>query len=150
MGRQGAASFGGPSDQRTGSAASSLGGFGFSASNWTPQDSSKHCNTCTSVQEYAYAEDRNQRFRPQMEDSKYSSFWLIRQRGRKYFSFFLKRCLFILLAHCIVDKVIPSDPSTGLFAIFDGHGGRQVSDYCAERFPLEIKREMAKNPADMN
>ena len=49
-----------------------------------------------------------------------------------------------------MDKVIPSDPSTGLFAIFDGHGGRQVSDYCAERFPLEIKREMAKNPADMN
>ena len=55
----------------------------------------------------------------------------------------------LFLAHCIVDKVIPSDPSAGLFAIFDGHGGRQVSDYCAERFPLEIKKEMQKNPADM-
>ena len=49
----------------------------------------------------------------------------------------------------MVDKVIPNDPSTGLFAIFDGHGGRQVSDYCAERFPLEIKKELQKNPADL-
>ena len=53
------------------------------------------------------------------------------------------------IAHCIIDKVIPNDPSTGLYAIFDGHGGRQVSDYCAERFPLEIKKELQKNPADL-
>lgn len=53
------------------------------------------------------------------------------------------------LAHCIIDKIVPSDPSSGLFAIFDGHGGRQVSDYCAERFPLEIKKELQKNPADL-
>jgi protein phosphatase PTC1 len=52
-------------------------------------------------------------------------------------------------ANCTVDKVIPNDPSSGLFAIFDGHGGRQVSDYCAERFPLEIKKELTKNPADL-
>lgn len=51
--------------------------------------------------------------------------------------------------NCMVDKISPSDPSSGLFCIFDGHGGRQVSDYCAERFPLEMKRELAKNPADL-
>ena len=49
-----------------------------------------------------------------------------------------------------MDKVTPNDPSSGLFAIFDGHGGRQVSDYCAERFPLEIRKELMKNPADLN
>ena len=56
------------------------------------------------------------------------------------------RCL---VANCIVDKVVPNDPSSGLFSIFDGHGGRQVSDYCAERFPLEIRKELMKNPADL-
>lgn len=49
----------------------------------------------------------------------------------------------------MVDKIVPSDPSTGLFAIFDGHGGRQVSDYCADRFPLEIKKELAKGNPDL-
>ena len=56
----------------------------------------------------------------------------------------------VSLAHCIVDKIVPSDPSSGLFAIFDGHGGRQVSDYCAERFPLEVRKELMKSPADLN
>ena len=27
--------------------------------------------------------------------------------------------------------------------------GRQVSDYLAERFPIEIKKELMKNPADL-
>jgi len=57
------------------------------------------------------------------------------------------KCL--VTANCIVDKVVPHDPSSGLYAIFDGHGGRQVSDYCAERFPLEIRKELMKNPADL-
>ena len=52
------------------------------------------------------------------------------------------------LAHCIVDKVA-GDPSCGLFCIFDGHGGRQVSDHCAERFPTLINKELMKNPADL-
>ena len=52
--------------------------------------------------------------------------------------------------HTIVDKIVPNDPSSGLFCIFDGHGGRQVSDYCAERFHLEMRKEMAKNPADLS
>lgn len=72
------------------------------------------------MKEYAYQEDRNQRFRPQMEDTR-----------------------------CLVDKIVPSDPSSGLFAIFDGHGGRQVSDYCAERFPLDIRKELMKGAADL-
>jgi serine/threonine protein phosphatase PrpC len=52
------------------------------------------------------------------------------------------------LAYCILDKVA-GDPSCGLFALFDGHGGRQVSDHCAERFPVEIRKEMQKGPSDV-
>jgi serine/threonine protein phosphatase PrpC len=50
--------------------------------------------------------------------------------------------------HCIVDK-IGGDPNCGLFAIFDGHGGKQVSEYCAERFPIEVRKELQKSPADL-
>ena len=53
-----------------------------------------------------------------------------------------------LPAFCIVDKVA-QDSNCGLFAIFDGHGGRQVSDHCAERFPIEIRKEMQKGPSDV-
>ena len=61
---------------RQGSAASAVGFSGFSgagassASWYTQQESTEHCTTCTSVKEYCYAEDKNLRFRPQMEDSK--------------------------------------------------------------------------------
>lgn len=51
-------------------------------------------------------------------------------------------------AHCIVDK-LGGDPNCGLFCIFDGHGGRQVSDHCAERIPNEFKKELMKNPVDL-
>lgn len=53
-----------------------------------------------------------------------------------------------MLAYCLVDRVA-NDPTCGLFAIFDGHGGRQVSDHCAERFPVEIRKEMQKGPSDV-
>ena len=47
------------------------GGFGgFSATSWSAQTSGEHNTTCTSVKEYAYEEEKNLRFRPQMEDSK--------------------------------------------------------------------------------
>ena len=46
--------------------------------------------------------------------------------------------------------MVASDPSSGLYAIFDGHGGRQVSDYCAERVPIELRKELMKNPADLH
>ena len=68
------------------------------------KDSGEHNNNASSVREYAYEEERNMKFRPQMEDS-------------KYFIYHLN------LAHCIMDK-IAGDASCGLFAIFDGHGGR--------------------------
>ena len=55
---------------------------------------------------------------------------------------------FVSIAHCLVDKMA-GDSSCGLFAIFDGHGGRQVSDHCAERFPVEMRKELQKNPADL-
>lgn len=57
-------------------------------------ETGEHNINASSVREYAYEEDRNLRFRPQMEDM-----------------------------HCIVDK-IGGDPNCGLFAIFDGHGGK--------------------------
>jgi len=50
--------------------------------------------------------------------------------------------------HCIVDK-LAGDATCGLFCIFDGHGGRQVSDHCAERFPDVFKKAMAGNPPDL-
>jgi len=55
----------------------------------------------------------------------------------------------LIAAHCIVDK-LGGDSTCGMFCLFDGHGGRQVSEYCAERFPVEFKKEMAKSPADLN
>ena len=32
----------------------------------------------------------------------------------------------------------------GLFAIFDGHGGKSVADHCAERIPEEMRKEVMK------
>ena len=71
-----------------------------------------HIQTSSSVREYAYSEDKNRQFRPDMEDT-----------------------------FCHVDK-LANDQNCGLFGIFDGHGGKQVSEHCAETFPLEIKKEM--------
>ena len=73
-------------------------------------DCGEYCDQASSVREYSYQENKNRRFRPQMEDT-----------------------------HCIVDK-IGNDATCGLFCIFDGHGGRQVSDHCAERFPDLIRK----------
>ena len=43
--------------------------------------------------------------------------------------------------HCHLDKV-GGDPSCGLFAVFDGHGGKQVAEHCAETMPILIKKEL--------
>jgi serine/threonine protein phosphatase PrpC len=83
-----------------------------------------HNFTASSVKEYAYSEDKNFKFRPAMEDS--------------------KAYLVIFLAYCIKDK-LGNDPNVGLFAIFDGHGGKQVADHCAERIHEELRKEIAKN-----
>ena len=54
----------------------------------------------------------------------------------------------ILLAYCIRDRV-GNDPNCGLFAVFDGHGGKQVADHLKERMPEELKREISKTPGDL-
>ena len=77
-----AASFGGPSASGFGAPSASFGGgsasgiasgLGFSTSNWSAVPTGEHVTTSTSVKEYSYQEDRNIRFRPQMEDSKFPS-----------------------------------------------------------------------------
>ena len=72
------------------------------------------------MREFAYHEDKNYRFRPTMEDT-----------------------------HALVDK-LGGDPSCGLFAIFDGHGGRQVADYCAERVVQLMKQEIPRERGDLS
>jgi hypothetical protein len=40
-----------------------------------------------------------------------------------------------------------NDFNCGIFASFDGHGGKHVADHVAERMPEEIRKEIMKNPA---
>lgn len=35
----------------------------------------------------------------------------------------------LISAYCVKDK-LANDPNCGLFAVFDGHGGKQVADHC--------------------
>jgi protein phosphatase 1G len=37
-----------------------------------------------------------------------------------------------------------------MFGVFDGHGGRQVADHCAERIPDELRKEIAKTAGDLS
>ena len=50
---------------------------------------------------------------------------------------------------CAIKDGIGGDPNAGLFAVFDGHGGKQVSEHCADRIPEEMRKELAKNPGDL-
>lgn len=87
---------------------------------WGDQgDSGLHQMNPQAVKEYSYQEDRNQKFRPNMEDT-YS-----------------------------VKDSFGNDTSCALFAIFDGHGGRQVSDHCADRMHEELRREVTRTPGDL-
>ena len=67
-----------------------------------------------SVKEYAYTEDKNRSFRPDMEDT-----------------------------YCHADKV-GGDMTCGIFGVFDGHGGKTCSEHCAECFIPEMRKEMQK------
>ena len=53
------------------------------------------------------------------------------------------------VAYFIKDKAC-NDPNCGIFAVFDGHGGRQVADHCAERVGEELKKEIMKTPGDLS
>ena len=78
-----------------------------------------HVPAASSVAEYGYSEVKNRQFRPDMEDT-----------------------------HCHVDKLAGQN-DCGLFAVFDGHGGKQISEHCAETFPIEMRKELSKNPQDL-
>ena len=45
--------------------------------------------------------------------------------------------------YCHKDGVA-NDQSCGMFAIFDGHGGRHVSDHCSENVVREMQKELMK------
>ena len=49
------------------------------------------------------------------------------------------------IAYCVKDK-LNNDLNCGIFAVFDGHGGKHVADHVAERMPEEIRKEIMKNP----
>ena len=49
---------------------------------------------------------------------------------------------------CHADK-LAGDPNCGLFGIFDGHGGKQVAEHCADTFPIELNKELLKNPKNL-
>jgi serine/threonine protein phosphatase PrpC len=51
------------------------------------------------------------------------------------------------LVYSIKDRFLVQDISTGLFSLFDGHGGKQVADHCAERIPDELRKEIMKSPS---
>ena len=52
------------------------------------------------------------------------------------------------LAYCARDK-FGNDPNCGFFAVYDGHGGRQVADHCAERVADEMRKEIVKTSGDL-
>ena len=72
-----------------------------------------------SVNNYAYKEDQNKRFRPYMED-----------------------------AHKSIDSFM-GDPNQGYFAVFDGHGGKEAVEYCKNRLHEELKKCIKSYPADI-
>lgn len=74
----------------------------------------------SSVKEYAVNEDSNSKYRPYMEDT-----------------------------FCCVDN-FAGDVTCGLFGVFDGHGGKEVSEYLKERFPEELQSRIEnENPSDL-
>ncbi len=71
--------------------------------------------TASSVKEYSYKEDQNIRCRPGMEDMSK-----------------------------VVDK-FSRNPDQGLFTLYDGHGGAEVSKYCTNRMPEIFEKIVTSN-----
>ena len=78
-----------------------------------------HVANASSVKEYAYTEDKNRAFRPDMEDT-----------------------------YCHSDKVA-GDSACGVFGVFDGHGGKTCSEHCADVFVPEMRKELQKQPGEL-
>ena len=57
--------------------------------------------------------------------------------------------LTLTIAYFARDR-LNGDPNCGIFGVFDGHGGRQVADHCAERVPDELRKEIAKTAGDLS
>eukprot|EP01114_Cavostelium_apophysatum_P002919 TRINITY_DN12623_c0_g1_i1.p1 TRINITY_DN12623_c0_g1~~TRINITY_DN12623_c0_g1_i1.p1 ORF type:complete len:329 (-),score=73.43 TRINITY_DN12623_c0_g1_i1:59-1045(-) len=68
----------------------------------------------TSVQGYGVCADQNWKYRRRMED-----------------------------AHYLEDGFL-NNPTTGFFAVYDGHGGKEAAIYCSENFHKVLAEELAK------
>ena len=97
------------------------GGFGsWGTSSGLISESGKHVSMAFSVKEYAYNEECNAMYRPYMEDT------------------------------MLAEDNFGGDSTCGVFAVFDGHGGKTVSDYVKERVPEELKKTLRlKKPSDL-
>ena len=73
-----------------------------------------------SVRSFAYIEETNFLFRPQMEDGK-----------------------------VIMDSFMGQD-NQGLFVILDGHGGRPAVDYCSARLRQELEKMINLSQGNMD
>ena len=106
------------------------------------QEVGVHEKNASCVKEFAYTEDKNFRFRPSMEDSKF-------QENCFFIFNLLMKILTLKLAYFARDR-LNGDPNLGIFGVFDGHGGRQVADHCAERIPDELRKEIQKTSGDLS
>lgn len=70
----------------------------------------------TSVRNFSCKKDTNHRFRPYMEDEE-----------------------------TIIDGFL-GETSTGLFAVFDGHGGSEAVDFCKSRLHEELRKALNDTP----
>ena len=72
-----------------------------------------------SVRSFAYIQETNHAFRPQMEDSK------------------------------VIQDSFMGQNNQGLFTILDGHGGKPAVDYCTARLRAELEKSINLNSVDM-